>query len=71
MASAPTNVDPSHAFYLGYEMCKAMTAMQLGKQYTQDEALDWGFLTQPETDRHRLKKKRTDRMKPAQPKSDP
>ena len=71
MASAPTNVDPSHAFYLGYEMCKAMTAMQLGKQYTQDEALDWGFLTQPETDRHRLKKKRTDRTKPAQPKSDP
>ncbi len=64
MASAPTNVDPSHAFYLGYEMCKAMTAMQLGKQYTQDEALDWGFLTQPETDRHRLKKKRTNRTNP-------
>ncbi|MCP4480656.1 MAG: dihydropteroate synthase [Planctomycetaceae bacterium] len=70
MATAPTNVDPSHAFYLGYEMCKAMTAMQLGKQYTQDEALDWGFLTQPETDRHRLKKKRTDRIKPIPPKSD-
>jgi dihydropteroate synthase len=71
MASAPTNVDPSHAFYLGYEMCKAMTAMQLGKQYTQDEALDWGFLTQPETDRHRLKKKRTDRIKPSPPKTTP
>ena len=70
MASAPTNVDASHAFYLGYEMCKAMTAMQLGKQYTQDEALDWGFLTQPETDRHRLKKRRTDRTQPPPPKSE-
>ena len=69
MASAPTNVAPSHAFYLGYEMCKAMTAMQLGKQYTQDEALDWGFLTQPETNRHRLKKKRTDLKNSAPPNS--
>ena len=58
MQSNPTNVDPSHAFYLGYEMCKALIAMQLGKQYTQDEALDWGFLTVPETDRHRLKRGR-------------
>ena len=58
MATQPSNVDASHAFYLGYEMCKAMLANQLGKQYTQDEALDWGFLTVPETDRHRLKKKR-------------
>ncbi|RPI78856.1 MAG: hypothetical protein EHM42_13130 [Planctomycetaceae bacterium] len=41
--------DPSHAFYLGYELAKAMTALTLGKQYTQDEALNWGFLTRPET----------------------
>ncbi len=58
METAPKNVDASHAFYLGYEMCKALTALQLGKQYTQDEALDWGFLTNPETDRHRLKRGR-------------
>ena len=58
MESGPKNVDASHAFYLGYEMCKALTALQLGKQYTQDEALDWGFLTSPETDRHRLKRGR-------------
>ena len=58
MESEPANVDASHAFYLGYEMCKAMIANQLGKQYTQDEALDWGYLTVPEIDRHRLKKKR-------------
>jgi dihydropteroate synthase-like protein len=39
------NIDASHAFYLGYELAKAVTALTLGKQYTQDVALDWGFLT--------------------------
>jgi dihydropteroate synthase-like protein len=38
-------IDPSHAFYLGYEMAKAVTALTLGKNYTQDQALRWGFLT--------------------------
>ena len=51
------NVDQGHAFYLGYEMAKAMTALQLGKQYNQDQALNWGFLTQVE-DLHRLKRGR-------------
>ncbi|MEK6248847.1 MAG: dihydropteroate synthase, partial [Planctomycetales bacterium] len=37
-----------HAFYLGYEMCKASTAITLGKTYQQDEPLEWGMLTQPE-----------------------
>jgi dihydropteroate synthase len=41
--------DPSHAFYLGYELAKAKTALTLGKAYRQDEALRWGFLTEPET----------------------
>jgi dihydropteroate synthase len=41
-------VDPSHAFYLGWEMAKAATALALGKNYTQDQALRWGFLTVPE-----------------------
>jgi dihydropteroate synthase-like protein len=41
-------VDASHAFYLGYEMAKAVTALTLGKNYTQDQALRWGFLTVPE-----------------------
>ena len=40
--------DPSHAFYLGYELMKAKTALTLGKAYRQDQALDWGFLTEPE-----------------------
>jgi dihydropteroate synthase len=38
-----------HAFYLGYELSKARTALTLGKRYVQDEALSWGFLTRPET----------------------
>lgn len=43
------NLDPPHAFYLGYELSKAVTALTLGKDYRQDQALDWGFLTRPET----------------------
>ncbi|MEZ6088149.1 MAG: DUF6513 domain-containing protein [Pirellulaceae bacterium] len=49
------NVDPSHAFYLGFEMAKALTAITLGKRYEQDEALQWGFLTRDEK-HHRLKR---------------
>lgn len=45
----PRQLDAAHAFYLGYEMAKAATAMTLGKQYTQDEPLDWGLLTTPES----------------------
>jgi dihydropteroate synthase len=52
--SPPANLDPAHAFYLGYEMCKAATAITLGKQYEQDESLDWGLLTRPEI-QHYLK----------------
>jgi dihydropteroate synthase-like protein len=42
-------IDTAHAFYLGYEMAKAVTALTLGKNYVQDEALRWGTLTVPET----------------------
>jgi dihydropteroate synthase-like protein len=41
-------IDPAHAFYLGYETAKAVTALTLGKNYVQDQALRWGFLTRPE-----------------------
>ena len=37
-------IDPSHAFYLGYELAKAVSALTLGKNYVQDQALQWGFL---------------------------
>lgn len=53
-ATEPANLDPSHAFYLGYEMCKALIANQLGKEYQQDESLDWGLLTIEEKNRRRL-----------------
>jgi dihydropteroate synthase-like protein len=51
----PMTLDAPHAFYLGYEMAKAAIAMALSKDYRQDEALDWGYLTQAE-ESHRLRK---------------
>ena len=45
-------LDPAHAFYLGYEMAKAVTALTLGKNYVQDQALRWGYLSVPEKTRH-------------------
>jgi len=61
----PKNVDPAHAFYLGYEMAKAKAALALGKDYRQDEALDWGYLTVPE-ESHRLRKSATDKSTPSE-----
>jgi dihydropteroate synthase-like protein len=52
--SLPKNLDTAHAFYLGYEMCKAATAITLGKKYRQDDPLDWGLLTRAEA-RHYLR----------------
>jgi dihydropteroate synthase-like protein len=46
--SARASIDPAHAFYLGYESAKAVTALTLGKNYVQDQPLDWGFLTAPD-----------------------
>lgn len=37
-----------HTFYLGMEFHKARTALTLGKNYVQDQALRWGFLTTEE-----------------------
>jgi dihydropteroate synthase-like protein len=45
-------IDPDHAFYLGYELAKALTALTLGKNYVQDQALSWGLLTVPEQSTH-------------------
>ncbi len=57
MKLRPETVDESHAFYLGFECAKALMALKLGKQYEQDESLDWGHLTQKE-DFHRIKRKK-------------
>jgi dihydropteroate synthase-like protein len=48
LAAADPKLDVAHAFYLGYEFAKAVTALTLGKNYTQDQALRWGLLTVPE-----------------------
>jgi hypothetical protein len=37
--------DGSHAFYLGVELARAEIAWQLGKRFTQDQALTWGCAT--------------------------
>ena len=51
------DLETSHAFYLGYELSKAVTALTLGKQYNQDQSLRWGFLTVPETSPHNRRRK--------------
>lgn len=56
-----TGVDPEHAFYLGYEFGKAITALTLGKNYRQDQPLEWGFLTMPEVSSHERRKEHKDR----------
>jgi len=48
LLAADPGLDAAHAFYLGYEFAKAVTALTLGKGFTQDQALRWGFLTVPE-----------------------
>ena len=58
MDSGPRNMSPDHAFYLGYELCKATIANQLGKNYEQDEPLRWGHLTVDEIRHRRLQRRR-------------
>jgi dihydropteroate synthase len=48
LLAADPKLDSPHAFYLGYEFAKAVTALTLGKNYIQDQALQWGFLSVPE-----------------------
>jgi dihydropteroate synthase-like protein len=50
--------DGSHAFYLGVELARAQIAWQLGKRFTQDQALTWGCATdnkETEVDLHTFK----------------
>lgn len=59
------SIDSSHAFYLGYELSKALLALQLSKNYVQDQSLNWGFLTIPEIShrerQRQLREERDDR----------
>lgn len=59
-----SSIDAGHAFYLGFEMAKALTANTLGKRYTQDEALNWGYLTRSEN-HHRLARTNPSKRQPA------
>ena len=38
--------DSSHAFYLGVEIARAQIALQLGKNYNQDNELEWGVASE-------------------------
>jgi len=49
--------DASHAFYLGYEMAKAVIAMSLHKNYVQDEPLRFGLLTREEVSHYERHKR--------------
>ena len=42
--------DAPHAFYMGVELGRAQVAWQLGKNYMQDEELNWGACSKKSTD---------------------
>ena len=58
VARGERSIDAPYAFYLGYEMSKAVTALTLGKNYRQDEALNWGPFTVREITRRQRREKR-------------
>ena len=65
LSDRPKKLDASHAFYLGYEMAKAVTALTLDKHYQQDEPLNWGYLTRSEPS-HRSREKNSEEPKASQ-----
>jgi dihydropteroate synthase-like protein len=59
--------DGGHAFYLGVELARAEIAWQLGKRFTQDQALLWGCATdhaEQTVDLHSFKPAGTTLQKP-------
>ncbi len=59
--------DGGHAFYLGVELARAEIAWQLGKRFTQDQALAWGCATdlaEATVDLHTFKPAGTTLQKP-------
>ena len=65
--SRDSKLDASHAFYLGYELCKAQLALQLSKNYVQDQSLQWGYLTQKEVSHREHQRIRAEMEKHTQP----
>jgi len=45
--------DAPHSFYMGVELGKAQVAWQLGKNYMQDEELDWGASVDQKTEQQK------------------
>ena len=45
--------DAPHSFYMGVELGKAQVAWQLGKNYMQDEELDWGASVYTKTEQQK------------------
>lgn len=68
MVSSVGTLTPEHSFYLGMELCKARTALTLGKQYTQDQALRWGFLTVEEVSAVERRRREADGKLTGEPK---
>ena len=56
--------DPGHAFYLGHELTKAQLALQLSKNYQQDQPLRWGYMTVKEKPSHERHVRLTQRRQP-------
>ena len=42
-------MEPSHAFYMGREIERAALSVKLGKKYSQEEQLNWGYLSEKKT----------------------
>ena len=56
--------DASHAFYLGIELARAQIAFELGKNYDQDNELEWGVVKTNKKDlQKRPERKITQRKK--------
>lgn len=56
--------EASHAFYLGHELTKAQLALQLSKNYQQDQPLRWGYMTVEEKPGHERHVRLTQRRQP-------
>lgn len=62
--------EPTHAFYLGKELTKAELAVALGKTYSQEAPLAWGYLTPSADGEAEARANRLDRLEAAHERAD-
>ena len=55
--------DAPHAFYMGVELARAQIAWQLGKNYMQDEELEWGACVDTKSEEQRDQSSRAHKMR--------